>query len=231
MRIMVSPLVVAIVASVSLAACGSSSPPSAIPSSATPPDSSIATPAATASQHPTLDRWNAAYSYLSTQTKPTQIACSWWTAAGSKLSPAPRPARFYRFSESAAWKEHLITRNDPFPAGTFEYCVATVPTTVRYGPDIAAFLSRLGLRFAADPTRAEGLTPIEIAYAGANADDPDIIYREKPGLFGLKMALAGLGDGAFKPGTSEIVQPTDEATAARYLRHARPLLNWYRYKP
>jgi hypothetical protein len=230
MRIMARAFVVAIVASVSLAACSSSSPPSATAGSVTPPDSSIATPAAAASQHPNLDRWNAAYTYLSTQTKPTQIVCNWWSADGSRPSPAPRPARFYRFSESAAWKEHLITRNDPYPRGTFDYCVATVPTTVPYGPEIATFLSQFGLRFVADRTKAEGLTPIEIAYAGANADDPDIIYRDKPGLFGLRMALAGLGDGAFKPGTTEIVQPTDEATAARYLRYARPLLDWYQYK-
>jgi hypothetical protein len=143
----------------------------------------------------------------------------------------PRPALFYNFSDSASWKMHLITRNDPLPKGTFEDCIATVPTTVPYGPKIETFLSRFGLTFAGDRIKTAGLTPIEIAYAGQNAEDPDIIYRDKPGLFGLRGALAPLGDSAFKPGTSEIVQPTDEVTAARYLRYAAPLLNWYQYKP
>jgi hypothetical protein len=230
MRAVVGPSVAGVVASLSLAACGSSSPPSVAAATGTP-DNSVATSAATASQHPALDRWNAAYSYLRAQTKPTEIACTWLTAAGSSPSPVPRPALFYGFSDSAVWKKHLITRNDPVPKGTFEDCIATVPTTVRYGPEIETFLSRFGLTFAGDRIRTAGLTPIEIAYAGQNAEDPDIIYRDKPGLFGLRGALGQLGDSVFKPGTSEIVQPTDEATAARYLRYATPLLTWYRYKP
>lgn len=230
MRVLVGPLVASVVAAVALAACGTSPSPPVAATSATP-RSSVATAAATAGEHPALDRWNAAYSYLSTQTKPTEIACTWMTAAGSSPSPVPRPALFYSFSDPAPWKKHLITRNDPLPKGTFEDCIATVPTTVPYGPKIETFLSRFGLTFAGDPTKTPGLTPIEIAYAGQNAEDPDIIYRDKPGLFGLRGALAQLGDSPFKPGTSEIVQPTDEATAARYLRYATPLLTWYGYKP
>jgi hypothetical protein len=231
MRIVVGPLVAAAFASVSLAACGSSSPPSsATPSSATT-ESSVAPSAQPASQPTPLDRWIAAYTFLSAQTEPTEISCTWLTSAGSALSPAPRPAKFYGFAESAAWKDHLITRNDPYPSGSFESCVATIPTTVPYGPEIRTFLSRVGLRFAADPSGTESLTPVEIAYAGQDAEDPDIIYRDKPGLFGLRMALAGLGDDAFKAGTSEIVQPTADEAATRYLRYATPLLNWYQYKP
>jgi len=74
------------------------------------------------------------------------------------------------------------------------------------------------------------MTPIEIGYAGQNARDPDIIYRHKPGLFGLRLALSQLGQAPFVPGTSKIVQPTDDSTAARYLRYATPLLNWYGFK-
>lgn len=230
MRAMVGPLVASVLASVSLAACGTSPSPSVAATSATP-SNPVATAAATAGRHPALDRWNAAYTYLSTQTRPTEIACTWMTSAGSRPSPVPRPAVFHSFSDPAAWKKHLITRNDPLPKGTFEDCIATVPTTIPYGPRIETFLNRFGLTFAGDRTNTAGLTPIEIAYAGQNAEDPDIIYRDKPGLFGLRGALAQLGDSPFKPGTSEIVQPTDEATAARYLRYATPLLNWYRYKP
>jgi len=164
------------------------------------------------------------------QTKPTEIACLWLIDAAGKPSPAPRPATFYNFSDTVRWKSHLVTRNDPLPMGTFEECVATVPTTVPYGPAIEPFLSQFGLTFAADPSSGSGLTPIEIAYAGQNAGDPDVIYRDKPGLFGLRLALAQLGLAPFEPGTSKIVQPTDVATAARYLRNATPLLNWYRYK-
>ena len=129
----------------------------------------------------------------------------------------------------AAWKTHLVTRNDPIPKGTFENCDATVPTTVPYGSAIEAFLAKHGLTFAADPSTTAGLTPIEIAYAGQDASDPDVIYRDKPGLFGLRMALGSLGQTPFEPGTSKIVQPTDDATAAAYLRYATPLLDWYHY--
>jgi hypothetical protein len=108
--------------------------------------------------------------------------------------------------------------------------VATVPTTVPYGPAIENFLNRFGLTFAADSNPTPGATPIEIAYAGQNASDPDIIYRDKPGLFGLRIALAQLGQAAFAPRTSKIVQPKDDSTAARYLRYAMPLLDWYGYK-
>jgi hypothetical protein len=153
----------------------------------------------------------------------------WLTASGTTLAPVPRPARFYNFSDRAAWKNHLITRNDAYPTGPFEDCVATVPTTIPYGPAIEPFLSRLGLTFTADPKSSPGLAPIEIAYAGQNADDPDIVYRDKPGLFGLRMALGSLGKAPFEPGTSTIAQPTDEATAARYLHYAKPLLAWYRH--
>lgn len=47
---------------------------------------------------------------------------------------------------------------------------------------------------------------------------------------GLRIALEQLGQAPFVPGTSKIVQPADDATAARYLRYATPLLNWYRHK-
>lgn len=206
-------------------------PPSSAPTSSAVTERAVAASAQPASEPSPLDRWTAAYSFLSTRTEPTEISCAWFTAAGSAPSPAPRPGKFYGFAESAAWKDHLITRNDPYPSGTFEYCVATVPTTVPYGPEIGTFLSRSGLRFVADSSGTESLIPVEIAYAGHDADDPDIIYRDKPGLFGLRMALTGLGDDAFKPGTSEIVQPADDETATRYLRYATPLLNWYQYEP
>jgi hypothetical protein len=142
----------------------------------------------------------------------------------------PRPAKFFSFSDKAAWKGHLVTRNGPFPKGTFELCEATVPNTIPYGPAIEPFLNRFGLTFVADSSRPAGMTPIEIAYAGQNASDPDIIYRHKPGLFGLRIALSQLGQAPFVPGTSKIVQPTDDSTAARYLRYATPLLNWYGFK-
>jgi hypothetical protein len=229
MRTVVGLSVAAAAASIGLAACGSSSVPSTSSTDATPSRSATTSAGAAAGQS-ARDRWSKAYSYLSIQTKPTEIACTWLTASGARPSPVPRPALFYNFSDTAAWKNHLVMRNDPLPKGTFEDCIATVPTTVPYGPAIETFLSRLGLTFAVDSNSTAGLTPIEIAYAGQDASDPDIIYRDKPGLFGLRVALAQLGKAPFEPGTSKIVQPTDEATAARYLRYAAPILNWYRYK-
>ena len=223
MRRVVGIAVAALAASMSLAACGSSS-------TGGTPTRAAGTSATQTTGQPALVRWNRAYSYLSAQTKPTEIACSWLVGAGGRASPAPRPAQFYGFSDTAAWKSHVVTRNDPIPNGTFEDCEATVPTTVPYGPAIESFLHRLGLTFAADPNRTPRTTPIEIAYAGQNASDPDVIYRHKPGLFGLRIALAQLGQAAFVPTTSKIVQPTDDSTAARYLRYATPLLNWYGYK-
>ncbi len=109
-------------------------------------------------------------------------------------------------------------------------CEATVPTAIPYGPAIETFLGRFGLIFGARTNTSAGLTPIEIAYAGQNASDPDIIYHDKPGLFGLEMALGGLGTTPFVAGTSKIIQPTDDATAALFLKYATPLLNWYGYK-
>lgn len=227
----------------SLVACGSSPTSSASSTGATPtkaatssapstgatPSEATATSAGPTARQSELDRWNKAYSYLGVQTKPTEIACGWFTASGATPSPVPRPARFYSFSDTAAWKKHLVTRNGPFPKGTFEDCVATVPTAVPYGDAIESFLGRFGLTFVADPNGAAGLTPVEIAYAGQDASDPDIIYRDKPGLFGLRIALAQLGKTPFESGTSKIVQPTNDATAARYLRYATPLLSWYGY--
>jgi hypothetical protein len=207
----------------SVAACGSSSTGGS-------PTSSAGAASAHATGQSALVRWNRAYSYLSAQTKPTEIDCSWLVAAGGTPSPVPRPAKFSSFSDTAAWKSHLVTRNGPFPKGTFELCAATVPNTIPYGPAIEPFLHRFKLTFVADPNRPAGMTPIEIAYAGQNASDPDIIYRHKPGLFGLRIALSQLGQAPFVPGTSKIVQPTDDSTAARYLRFATPLLNWYGFK-
>lgn len=176
-----------------------------------------------------LARWDRAYSFLGAQTRPTEIVCLWAKTSAGSLSPVPRPARFYSFSDPAAWKKHIVTRDDLPATGTYEDCEATVPTTVPYGPAIESFLSQFGLTFGTDPNRAAGLTPIEIAYAGQNASDPDIIYHDQPGLFGLRLALAPLGEGPFEPGSSKIIQPTDDATAERYLRFAAPLLSWYGY--
>lgn len=207
-----------------LAGCSSgTSTPNSTPSASDGSSTPATAPSA-------LDKWDKAYAYLAAQTKPTEIACNRFTTIAGNLSPAKRPARFYDFSAPAAWKSHLLTRNDALPQGTFQICQATVPTTVRYGPAIADFLSPLGLSFAAEPTHPAGLTPIDIAYAGQSASDPDIIYRDKPSLFGLRGALGQLGQAPFEPGTSKIIQPTDDATAAQYLRYATPLLDWYGYK-
>src|SRR4051812_21821091 len=187
MRAVVVPLLAA-AASVSLAAGASSSAPS-VASTTARPSNSVATTAGATSGHPTLDRWDAAYSYLSTQTKATEIVCTWSKATGARPAPVPRPASFSSFSGSSAWRKHLITRNGPFPKGVFEDCIATVPTTVSCGPGIETFLGQFGLTFVADEVRSADLTPIEIAYAGQNAEDPDIIYRDEPGLFGLRIAL------------------------------------------
>ena len=212
MRIKLGLCFAAIVGSMALTACGSSS-------------SSQNTPTPTASA---LEQWNASYAFLASQSKPTEIFCSWLTDSGNK--PAPRPALFYDFSDRDAWKTHLLTRNDPTPKGIFEECQATVPTTVPYGPDIETFLKPLGLSFAADPDRPAGLAPIEIAYAGQDPSDPDIIYRDEPGLFGLDIALHQIGGSPFEPGTSKIIKPTDEETAVTYLKYAKPLLDWYGYR-
>lgn len=177
-----------------------------------------------------LARWNRAYHYLNVVKIPTEIVCVWLKEAGGRPSPVPRPAQFYDFADPAAWKSRIVTRDDLPSSGTVDDCVATVPTTVPYDAAIEQFLGRYGLTFGAEPHHAAGLTPIEIAYAGQNASDPDIIYRDKPGLFGLRLALSPLGKAAFEPGTSKIVQPADEATAARYLRYATPLLSWYGYE-
>jgi len=225
MRTLMGLSTAALVVSTSLSACSSSST-----STSDAPSGPAATSSEPATEQSALDRWDKAYDYLSAQTKSTEISCSWVTASGAQIAPAPRPALFFEFSDKAAWSQHVFTRNDSLPKGTFEYCVATVPTTVPYGPEIQTFLGRFGLTFAADSDSVAGLTSIEIAYAGQNADDPDIIYQDKPGLFGLRIALGQLGKAPFEPGTSKIVPPTDDATASRYLRYAKPLLDWYRYK-
>jgi hypothetical protein len=178
-----------------------------------------------------LARWTKAHDYLAAQTKPTQITCLWFSNAAGAPAPAAKVAQFYDFSARDSWKSHLVTRADPVPKGTFESCEATVPTTVPYSPSsIEDFLKPLGLTFVAHTSRSSSLTPIEIAYAGQDESDPDVIYRDKPGLFGLRIALVPLSDTAFQPGTSEIIQPTDEATASEYLRYAKPLLDWYGYR-
>ena len=219
-------LAVAVVVSISLASCGSSAHPAS--SAAAPTSPAEPTSSAPSADRSALARWNEAYSYLSSRVEPTEIFCTWMTVSNGDLSPVPRRVRFFSFSDRAAWRSHLITRNGPFPDGPFEDCLATVPTTVPYGPAIETFLSRFGLTFLAGANATGDRTPIEIAYAGQNPADPDIIYRDAPGLFGLRMALAALGKAPFEPGTSKIIQPTDEATAARYLRYATPLLTWYR---
>lgn len=198
-------------------------------SAATPTASSSAS-AATSSSVPKspMEQWSSAYAFLSSQTKPTELGCSFLHSSGGQMEPAPQPAQFYSFSDTARWTDHRITRNDPRPSGTFEECEATVPTTVPYGPKIEDFLNPLGLTFdGANP--APGLKSIEIAYAGQNASDPDIIYRDKPGLFGLEMALQQLGHTPFKGSTSEIIQPATDAAATQYLQYAKPLLDWYGY--
>lgn len=174
-----------------------------------------------------LDRWSRAYAYLSAQRQPTQIACVWLKTTNRAPSAVPRPARFYSFSTSNAWQHHIVTRWDAAPHGAYETCEATVPTTVPYGPEIETFLAARGLFFGSNPT--PGLTRIEIAYAGQNASDPDIVYRDRPGLFGLRIALAPLGKRVFVTSSTNIIPPADDATAARYLRYATPLLNWYGY--
>jgi hypothetical protein len=229
MRIGVGISVVVVAASMCLTACGSSAPSSTAPTTSQR-STSVTPSSAPATGQSAIDRWSNAYAYLSNQTKPTEIVCLWFAASGATPSPVPRPALFYNFSDTANWKRHLVTRRDALPKGTFEDCEATVPTTVTYGPAIEPFLRRFGLTFAGDPKTPAGLTPIEIAYAGQDSDDPDIIYRDKPGLFGLRMALAQIGTTPFDTGSSKIVQPTDDATAARYLQYATPLLDWYRYK-
>lgn len=204
---------VALILAASAVACGSRT------STTTAPVSTGVSP---------LDQWTKAYTFLAAQTKPTEIECGWFVNVAGSLSPAPQApvGAFYDFSDTTAWMSHTVTR-DNIPSGTFEMCGATVPTTVPYGPAIESFLAGHGLVFG---TTAPGLTPIEIAYAGQNASDPDIIYRDKPGLFGLRLALGGLGTKPFVPGTSKIIQPKDAATATEYLQYAQPLLTWYGYK-
>lgn len=207
MRVRAALLV--LLAAVSLAACGSSSSTSHEPSA--------------------LARWDSAYRFLSAQTKPTQIVCNWLTNTAGSIEPVAHVAAFYNFSDTAAWKTHIVTRDDMAPSGTFELCEADIPTTVPYGPAIETFLRGYGLTFVAHPLSDPHLTRIEITYAGQNARDPDIIYRDKPGLFGLENALHQLGAAAFVPGTSKIIQPTNNAGAMQYLTYAKPLLDWYGY--
>ena len=193
-----------------------------------------ATPAPTATSSSTpgaVQTWQAAYSFLGAQTKPTQIFCGWFRATKGHPAPVARPTHFYDFSHTAGgWRAHTITRFDPLPRGVFEMCSANVPTSVPYGLGIEDFLRQYGLVFGVDKRHARGLQPIEIAYAGQNASDPDIIYHDQPGLFALSIALRALGDAPFEPGTSRIIPPTDQATATRYLSYAAPLLSWYGYQ-
>jgi hypothetical protein len=152
-------------------------------------------------------------------------------AADGTRTFAQQPVEFYSFADSADWKSHIITRWDTYPVGTDETCGANVPTTVPYGPAIESFLNPHGLTFYYGQSHAAGLTLIEISYAGANSSDPDIIYFNRPGLFGLRLALGPLAaSGVFVINTTKIVQPTDSATAAKYLEYAKPLLRWYGYR-
>jgi hypothetical protein len=193
--------------------------------------SSSVAPTPTITPKSALEQWNDAYRFLSARTKPTEINCVWLNvAADGTKTPAQQPVEFYSFADSARWKSHIITRFDTFPVGTDEICAANVPATVPYGPAIESFLNPLGLTFYYGQNHAAGLTLIEIDYAGQNSSDPDIIYFHQPGLFGLRIALGPLAaSGAFVSNTSKIVQPTDGATAAKYLKYAKPLLNWYGY--
>lgn len=180
---------------------------------------------------PAVAQWEKAYAFLGAQAKPTEMVCSWFDGMAGHVSPAQRPALFYNFSDRNRWRAHLITRADRTPRGLFEACGATVPNSVPYTPaDIENFLRPFGLVFVADRYRAAGLIPTEIAYAGQSPSDPDIVYADEPGLFGLRLALSQLGTAAFKPGTTSIVQPADAATAALYLRYTKPLLDWYGFK-
>jgi len=116
----ISTVLLATAIATALAGCASTKTKSTnLASTSTTPAAATSAPTSTSpsttSAASALDRWNQAYSYLSTQTKPTEIVCSWFINAGATPSPAPKPSQFYDFTDPAPWKKHLITRNDPLP--------------------------------------------------------------------------------------------------------------------
>lgn len=176
-----------------------------------------------------MDRWTKAYAFLAAQTKPTEIVCTWVTntaPGGAGLTQASHLPAFYRFAETSAWKSHVNLNLDSPPGSTYEVCAATVPSSIPPGPKYDSFLAHHGL--LATGTSTPGTANMVINYASANG--PDSIYRDKPGLFGLQLALDARPNTGQVPSISIIVQPTDSATAASYLQYAQSLLAWYGYK-
>jgi len=198
---------------------------------ATSPDASL-TPAETPKS--TLEQWNDAYAFLSVQTKPVEVFCDVDVPAnadGSGLDYSRATMAFYSLkSDTSRWQPYLDFRDDTTAQQPGTHCGINIPTSYPYGSAIDEFLRPHGYWFYDAGSAHDGLKRVEIAYAGQNSSDPDIIYFSKPGLFGLRIAFAPLQESAFKPNSAKIIQPTDDPTAAKYLQHAKPLLDWYGYK-
>lgn len=182
-----------------------------------------------------LGRWDKAYTFLRAQTKPVEVVCMVdvpTKADGSGLDYSRARTAFYSLnSAEGGWQTYLDSRDNTAAeqqAGT--HCSINVPTSYPYGPAIDRFLRTYGYWFYGAEPPSEDLQRVEITYAGQNSSDPDIIYFKKPGLFGLRLAFIPLSASAFKPNSSEIVEPPDAASAEKYLQYAKPLLDWYGYK-
>lgn len=177
-----------------------------------------------------MDKWSKAYAFLAAQTKPTEMLCPWSQAtADGHVLQSERPVGFYSFTDRAAWQSHegpdlhLLLGH---PGTSFEACEATVPVSVPNGAAVNAFLARYGLVTGAS---APGKTFVMIDYLGRGPSFLKTAYRDKPGLFGLYLAFFAMQPDPYQQNAAKLTQPTDDATATKYLQYAQPLLAWYGY--
>lgn len=198
-----------------LSGCGDEQPAAQKSQSPAPTSpSASATPSASA-----MEGWAAAAAFLKRQKRAPEIVCQYTSTTG--------PVEFYSFdAQGPKWRPYLASRHDPDFKKRTRICTVNVPTSVPYTEaGIEGFLNPMGFRFMSDP-HDKRLKAVEISYAGANADDPDMVFANTPGLWGAKMALGRAKGVDFSHG---FPLPRDEKQAAAFLKATAPLLKWYDY--
>lgn len=164
---------------------------------------------------------------MSSSTKQPEVFCV--TPGPDIRTPAAVPYSFLAFTDRAEWEPYLLPprngRDWNAVAATGQFCCVVVPTTVPFTTEgIAGFLNPMGL-YVTDSNASSGLTYTEINFAGASADDPEIIYFDTPGLWALYLSLGPIRPEALNG--AEIIPPTTEEQAERWLTFAQPALDWY----
>lgn len=178
---------------------------------------------------PAVERWSEALEFMSEVTTQAEVVCG--TPGPDLQTPAVVPFSFHAFADRSEWEPFLVPprtgRDWNAVIAKGQVCSVVVPTTVPYtDANVEGFLNPLGLSLM-DSSASSGLTFTEIYYAGAFAEDPDIVYSETPGLWALYISLGPIRAEALNG--SEIIPPTTEEQAERWLTFAQPALDWFDY--